>query len=45
MIEHWAFAADLLASVVSSEFSELFGQALDAQAARPDPLETNCLMP
>jgi hypothetical protein len=45
MIEHWAFAADLLASVVSSEFSELFGQALDARAARPDPLETNCLMP
>ncbi len=34
MIEHWAFAADLLASVVSSEFSALFGQALDAR--------TNC---
>jgi len=31
MIEHWAFAADLLASVVSSEFSSLFGQALDAR--------------
>ena len=31
MIEHWAFAADLLASVVSSEFSTLFGQALDAR--------------
>jgi len=31
MIEHWAFAADLLASVVSSEFSALFGQVLDAQ--------------
>ena len=31
MIEHWAFAADLLASVVSSEFSALFGQALDAR--------------
>ena len=31
MLEHWAFAADLLASVVSSEFSTLFGQALDAR--------------
>lgn len=31
MIENWAFAADLLASVVSSEFSTLFGQALDAR--------------
>ena len=31
MIEQWAFAADLLASVVSSEFSALFGQALDAR--------------
>ena len=32
MLEHWAFAADLLASVVSTEFSRLFGQALDARA-------------
>ncbi len=31
MLEHWAFAANLLASVVSSEFSALFGQALDAR--------------
>jgi hypothetical protein len=31
MIEHWSFAADLLASVVSSEFSALFGKALDAR--------------
>jgi len=31
MLENWAFAADLLASVVSSEFSTLFGQALDAR--------------
>jgi hypothetical protein len=31
MIEHWAFAADLLASVVSTEFSALFGKALDAR--------------
>jgi len=31
MIEHWAFAADLLASVVSSEFSTLFTKALDAR--------------
>ncbi len=31
MLEHWAFAADLLSSVVSSEFSKLFGTALDAR--------------
>lgn len=31
MLENWAFAADLLACVVSSEFSTLFGQALDAR--------------
>jgi hypothetical protein len=31
MLEHWAFAADLLAGVVSSEFSTLFGRALDAR--------------
>lgn len=31
MIEHWAFAADLLASVVSSEFSTMFSKALDAR--------------
>ena len=31
MIEHWAFAADLLASKVSSEFAALFAQALSAR--------------
>jgi hypothetical protein len=31
MLEHWAFAADLLAGVVSTEVSTLFGQALDAR--------------
>ena len=31
MLEHWAFAADLLAGSVSTEISSLFGQALDAQ--------------
>ncbi|MCT0216747.1 hypothetical protein KQ298_10485 [Synechococcus sp. CS-1330] len=31
MIEHWAFAADLLAGKVGSEFSALFGRALDAR--------------
>jgi len=31
MLEHWAFAADLLAGVVSTEVSSLFGQALDAR--------------
>jgi len=28
MLENWAFAADLLAGVVSAEVSSLFGQAL-----------------
>ena len=31
MLEHWAFAADLLAGMVSTEFSTLFCQALDAR--------------
>jgi len=31
MLENWAFAADLLAGVVSSEVSTLFGQAVDAR--------------
>ena len=30
MLEHWAFAADLLAGVVSTEFSTLFAQTLNA---------------
>ena len=31
MLEHWAFAADLLAGVVSTEFSTLFAQTLDTR--------------
>ncbi len=31
MLEQWAFAADLLAGLVSTEVSALFGQALDAR--------------
>jgi len=30
-LKDWAFAADQLATLVSTEFSVLFGQALDAQ--------------
>ena len=31
MLEHWSFAANLLAQQVSSTFTALFAQALDAQ--------------
>jgi len=31
MLENWAFAADLLAGVVSTEVSSLFSQAVDAR--------------
>lgn len=31
MLEHWAFAADVLASKVSGEFTALFSKALDAR--------------
>ena len=31
MLENWAFAADLLAGLVSTEVSALFSQALDAR--------------
>ena len=31
MVKHWAFAADILASKVSSEFSTLFIRSLDAR--------------
>jgi hypothetical protein len=34
ILENWAFAADLLAGVVSTEVSTLFGQALDARLNR-----------
>ena len=31
MVQHWAFAADLLASKVSGEFTALFGEAFNAR--------------
>ena len=31
MVQNWAFAAELLASCVSTEFSTLLGQAIDAR--------------
>ena len=31
MLENWAFAADLLAGIVTTEFAVFFTQALDAQ--------------
>ncbi len=34
MFKDWAFAADILATTVSTEFSVLFAQALDAQLHR-----------
>jgi hypothetical protein len=33
MVKHWAFCADILATAVSSEFTNLFCQALDAHFA------------
>jgi len=34
MLEHWSFAADLLAHQVATTFSALFAQTLDAQLNR-----------
>ena len=31
MLEHWAFAADLLSTTISTEFTNLFSQALTAR--------------
>jgi hypothetical protein len=31
MIQHWAFAADLLSTTISTEFTNLFSQALTAR--------------
>ncbi|MCP9908935.1 hypothetical protein KBZ15_03255 [Cyanobium sp. BA20m-p-22] len=31
MVKHWAFCADILASSVSTEFTNLFSQALNAR--------------
>ena len=35
MLEHWAFAADLLAGVASGEITRLFIQVLDARLDNP----------
>jgi hypothetical protein len=37
MVQHWAFAADILASKVSSEFSTLFIRTLDARISDLTP--------
>jgi len=37
MVQHWAFAADILASKVSSEFSTLFIRSLDARIGELTP--------
>jgi hypothetical protein len=37
MVQNWAFAAELLATIVSSEFSALFGKALDARLDWTNP--------
>jgi len=39
MLEHWAFAAQLLRSITSSELSTLFGKVLDVQFSSVPPLE------
>ena len=39
MLEHWAFAAQLLRSITSSELSALFGKVLDVQFSSMPPLE------
>ena len=37
MLEHWAFAADLLSTTISTEFTNLFSQALTARFGDPTP--------
>jgi len=39
MVKEWAFAAQLLRSITSSELSSLFGQVLDVQFSTMPPLE------
>ena len=39
MVKEWAFAAQLLRSITSSELSSLFGQVLDVQFSSMPPLE------
>jgi hypothetical protein len=40
ILRHWAFAADLLASRVSSEFSALFVRSLDARMNWNSPVRS-----
>jgi hypothetical protein len=39
MVKEWAFAAQLLRSITSTELSNLFGKALDVQFSSMPPLE------
>ena len=39
MVKEWAFAAQLLRSITSSELSALFGKVLDVQFSTMPPLE------
>lgn len=39
MVKEWAFAAQLLRSLASSELSTLFGKVLDVQFSSMPPLE------
>ena len=39
MVKEWAFAAQLLRSITSSELSTLFGKVLDVQLSSMPPLE------
>jgi hypothetical protein len=39
MVKEWAFAAQLLRSITSSELSTLFGKVLDVQFSSMPPLE------
>ena len=39
MVKEWAFAAQLLRSITSSELSNLFGKVLDVQFSSMPPLE------
>jgi hypothetical protein len=49
MVKHWAFCADILATTVSTEFTNLFSKALNARfgdltATHIDPHPIRCLM-
>jgi hypothetical protein len=39
MVKEWAFAAQLLRSITSTELSNLFGKVLDVQFSSMPPLE------